>query len=136
MAKQGRPARGDREPTLPDSELEVMRMLWKYQKATARQVWTNLSEEGSRWTYATVNTLLQRLEAKGLATCDKSQMTYVYSPKVNKATVIKKRLKHLVDKLYDGESGPLVMHLLKSQKLSKDDITELQDIVEAAKTAE
>src|SRR5947207_1642361 len=61
MAKQGRPARGDREPTLPDSELEVMRMLWKYQKATARQVWSNLSEEGSKWTYATVNTLLQRL---------------------------------------------------------------------------
>ena len=134
MAKPGRPARGDREPTLPDSELEVMRMLWKFQKATARQVWTNLTEEGSKWTYATVNTLLQRLEAKGLATCDKSQMTYIYSPKVNKQVVIKKRLKHLVDKLYDGESGPLVMHLLKLQKLSKDDVRELEEIVETAKS--
>lgn len=133
MAKPGRPARGDREPTLPDSELEVMRMLWKHQKATARQVWQNLTEEGSKWTYATVNTLLQRLEGKGLANADKTQMTYVYSPKVAKQQVIKKRIKHLVDKLYDGESGPLLMHLLKSQKLSKDDIVELEDIVETAR---
>jgi BlaI family transcriptional regulator, penicillinase repressor len=133
MAKAGRPARGDREPTLPDSELEVMRMLWKFQRATARQVWTSLTDEGCKWTYATVNTLLQRLESKGLATADKTQMTYVYSPKVPKQAIIKKRLKQIVDKLYDGESGPLVMHLLKSQKLSKEDLTELQDIVEAAR---
>jgi BlaI family penicillinase repressor len=110
-----------------------MRILWRHQKATARTVWNDLHEEGSKWTYATVNTLLQRLEAKGLATSDKSQMTYVYSPKITKQQVIKKRIKHLVDKLYDGQGSPLVMQLLKNQKLSKEDLSELQGIVDAAK---
>jgi BlaI family transcriptional regulator, penicillinase repressor len=132
MAKQTQPAKV-KEPTLPDSELEVMRVLWRHQKATARQVWTDLQAEGSKWTYATVNTLLQRLEAKGLATSDKSQMTYVFAPKISKQQVVKKRVKQLVDKLYDGQSGSLVMHLLKSQKLSPQEVTEINEILDSAR---
>src|SRR5947207_1140145 len=105
MAKKSTVEKG-KEPTLPDSELEVMRILWRHQKATARQVWNDLTAEGSRWTYATVNTLLQRLEAKGLASSDKTQMTYVYAPKISKQQVAKKRVKALVDKLFDGQGGP------------------------------
>jgi BlaI family penicillinase repressor len=121
-----------KEPSLPDSELEVMRVLWKKQKATARQVWTVLRASGSKWTYATVNTLLQRLEAKNLASSDKSQMTYVYSPKISRGQVVKKRVEHLVDKLYDGKGGMLVMHLLKSQRLSDDEVSEIQRLLASA----
>ena len=114
-----------REPKLPDSELEVMRVLWRLNQATARDVWTELTSNGSKWTYATVNTLLQRLEAKGLTNCDKSNVSYVYSPKISRTQVVKKRVKDLVDKLYDGKGAPLVVHLLKSQRLSKDEIAEI-----------
>ena len=123
-----KPAKG-KHPSLPDSELEVMRVLWARGKATARQVWTDLHAEGSEWTYATVNTLLQRLEAKGLAGADKSQMTYVYSPKVTRAQVVKRRVKQLVDKLYDGKGGMLVMHLLKSQRLNAAEVSEISGMV-------
>jgi BlaI family transcriptional regulator, penicillinase repressor len=132
MAKPTK-GRGEREPNLPDSELEVMRVLWKRGKATARDVWTDLTAEGSKWTYATVNTLLQRLEAKGMATADKSAMTYVYAPKLKKEAVIKKRIKQLVEKLYDGHGAPLAMHVLRSHKLSKDDLSELKSIVSDSK---
>lgn len=119
----------DREPSLPDSELEVMRVLWKLNQATAREVWTELQKNGSKWSYATVNTLLQRLEMKELATSDKSQMTYVYAPKISRQQVVKRRVKQLVDKLYDGQGGMLVMHLLKSQRLSKDEVSEIHQIL-------
>jgi predicted transcriptional regulator len=126
----------DREPSLPDSELEVMRALWKLEKATAREVWTELHKHGSQWSYATVNTLLQRLEAKELAASDKSQMTYVYTPKITRQQVVKKRVKQLVDKLYDGKGGMLVMHLLKSQRLSKDEVSEIHQLLEGSKKSD
>lgn len=129
MAGQ-KPAREDKEPSLPDSELEVMRVLWRKGRATAREVWTALRDAGSQWSYATVNTLLQRLEAKGLAVSDKSQMSYVYSPNVSKQHVVKRRVKQLVDKLYDGQGGMLVMHLLKSQPLSKDELAEIHQLLD------
>ena len=132
MAKSVK-GRGEREPNLPDSELEVMRVLWRRGKATAREVWTDLAAEGSKWTYATVNTLLQRLEAKGMTAADKSAMTYVYQPKLKKEAVIKKRVKAMVEKLYDGQGAALAMHLLRSQKLSKDDLSEIKSIVSDAK---
>jgi predicted transcriptional regulator len=117
------------EPTLPDSELDVMRVLWRLQRATAREVLTLLHCDGCQWTYATVNTLLQRLETKGLAVSDKSKMTYVYSPKISRQQVVKRRVRHLVDKLYDGNGGMLVMHLLKSQSLSPDEVTEIRGLL-------
>jgi BlaI family penicillinase repressor len=118
-----------KEPTLPDSELEVMRVLWRKQRATARQVWSELQAAGSKWTYATVNTLLQRLETKVLAASDKSQMTYVYSPRISRQQVVRKRVEHLVEKLYDGKGGMLVMHLLKSQRLSPDEVSEIRQLL-------
>ncbi|MBX9656460.1 BlaI/MecI/CopY family transcriptional regulator [bacterium] len=131
MAKQAgnRPAK-DKEPSLPDSELEVLRVLWKKERATAREVWAELQDQGSEWTYATVNTLLQRLEAKGLAASDKSRMTYVYWPEISRSQVVKRRVKQLVDKLYDGRGSSLVMHLLKSQRLSGDEVTEIRQLLD------
>lgn len=127
-----RTSESKREPTLPDSELEVMRVLWRRSKATARDCWQDLQTAGSKWTYATVNTLLQRLEAKGLASSDKSKMTYVYSPKITRNQVVKKRVKQLVDKLYDGKGGSLVLHLLKTQRLSKEEVSEIREMLQSA----
>lgn len=125
--------RQSKEPSLPDSELEVMRVLWERNNATAREVWTDLRANGSKWTYATVNTLLQRLEAKGLAVSDKSKMSYVYSPNVSKQSVVRRRVKQLVDKLYDGQGGMLVMHLLKSQPLSKEEVAEIHQLLDSVR---
>lgn len=118
-----------REPKLPDSELEVMRVLWRRGPSSSREVWSELKTAGSSWTYATVNTLLQRLEAKGMAEADKSRMTYVYTPSVTKQQVVKRRVRSLVDKLYDGKGGMLVMHLLRSHKLSTEEMTEIRSLI-------
>lgn len=122
-------AKKDQGPSLPDSELEVMRVLWQKGKATAREVITDLRARGSKWTYATVNTLLQRIEAKGMATSDKSRISYVYSPKISRDQVIKRRVRHLIDKLYDGKGGELVVHVLKSSKLSKQEVAEISQLL-------
>lgn len=107
-----------RLPNIPDSELQVLEALWHLGKSTVREVLTHLSWAGNKWSYATVSTLLQRLESKKLVTCDKSGFAHIYKAAVGRPAVVERRLKSLIEKVYDGEPGLLVVHLLKSHSLN------------------
>ena len=76
-----------------------------------------LRAAGRQWSYATVATLLDRLETKGLVTSDRRELAFVYRPAISTQEVRQRRLTSLVDKLYQGEPGLLVLHLLKSHPL-------------------
>ena len=106
-----------RPPTIPDSELDVLKVLWDRGQATVREVLETLRAAGRQWSYATVATLLDRLESKGVVTSDRSELAFVYRPAITTQEVRQKRVNSLVDKLYQGEPGLLVLHLLKSHPL-------------------
>src|SRR3954452_17783903 len=106
-----------RPPTIPDSELDVLKVLWDRGQATVREALETLREAGRQWSYATVATLLDRLETKGMVTSDRSELAFVYRPAIAAQDVRQKRVSHLVDKLYQGEPGLLVLHLLKEHPL-------------------
>ena len=61
-----------RPPSIPDSELDVLKVLWDRGQATVREVLETLRAAGRQWSYATVATLLDRLETKGVVTSDRS----------------------------------------------------------------
>ena len=63
-----------RPPTIPDSELDVLKVLWDRGQATVREVLETLRAAGRQWSYATVATLLDRLETKGVVTSDRSEL--------------------------------------------------------------
>jgi predicted transcriptional regulator len=107
-------------PSIPDSELEVLGALWAHGKGTVREILGQLQWAGRRWSYATVSTLLQRLEQKHLVTSDKGAFAHVYKAAVSRPAVVERRLKALIEKVYDGEPGQLVVHLLQSHKLSEE----------------
>jgi predicted transcriptional regulator len=119
-----------RIPKIPDSELEVLEALWQIGSGSVRDVLTQLQWSGNEWTYATVSTLLQRLEQKGLVTCDKSGFAFVYRAAVSRPAVVDRRLEHLIDKVYQGEPGLLVVHLLKSHRLSPEHRHEVRQILQ------
>ncbi len=62
-------------------------------------------------------TLLDRLETKGLVTSDRRELAFVYRPAISSQEVRQRRVSSLVDKLYQGEPGLLVLHLLKSHPI-------------------
>jgi predicted transcriptional regulator len=119
-----------RPVTIPDSELDVLRVLWDRQQATVREVLETLRSAGREWSYATVATLLDRLETKGVVTSDRSELAFVYKPAITPQEVQQKRLKNLVDKLYQGEPGLLVLHLLKSHPLDPKQAGEVRSLLD------
>ena len=94
-----------RPPTIPDSELDVLKVLWDLGQATVREALETLRAAGRQWSYATVATLLDRLETKGLVTSDRRELAFVYRPAISTQEVRQRRLTSLVDKLYQGEPG-------------------------------
>jgi BlaI family penicillinase repressor len=119
-----------RPATIPDSELDVLKVLWDREQATVREVLETLRAAGREWSYATVATLLDRLETKGVVTSNRSELAFVYRPAITPQEVQQKRLKSLVDKLYQGEPGLLVLHLLKSHPLDAKQAGEVRAILD------
>jgi len=119
-----------RPPNIPDSELDVLRVLWDLGQATVREALETLLAAGRQWSYATVATLLDRLETKGLVTSDRSELAFVYRPAITAQEVRQKRLNSLVDKLYQGEPGLLVLHLLKAHPLDPRQAKEVRAVLE------
>ena len=119
-----------RPPTIPDSELDVLKVLWDREQATVREVLGTLKAAGRDWSYATVATLLDRLETKGVVTSDRSELAFVYKPVITAQEVQQKRLKSLVEKLYQGEPGLLVLHLLKSHPLDPKQVGEVRAVLD------
>jgi predicted transcriptional regulator len=119
-----------RPPTIPDSELDVLKVLWERGQATVREALETLRAAGRQWSYATVATLLDRLESKQLVTSDRSDLAFVYRPMISSQEVRQRRLTNLVDKLYQGEPGLLVLHLLKSHPLDAGQAKEVRAVLE------
>lgn len=116
--------------SIPDSELDVLKVLWDRGQATVREVLETLRAAGRQWSYATVATLLDRLETKGVVTSDRSELAFVYRPVISNQEVQQKRVNSLVDKLYQGEPGLLVLHLLKSHPLDPRQAKEVRALLE------
>jgi BlaI family penicillinase repressor len=119
-----------RPPTIPDSELDVLKVLWERSQATVREALETVRAAGRQWSYATVATLLDRLESKGLVTSDRSELAFVYRPAISSQEVRQRRLSNLVDKLYQGEPGLLVLHLLKSHPLDASQAKEVRAVLD------
>jgi len=121
---------GDRQYDLGEAELEVLKTLWDHGPATVREVLSHLHEHGRRVAYTTVQTLLTRLEQKGYATSNKSELAYVYRARLTRDRVTRSRLKTLVQQLYDGAAGPLVLQLIRTEQFTTKEIEELQRLID------
>ena len=118
------------EIDLGAAELEVLKALWDLEAAPVREVMNQLHQSGRRLAYTTVLTVLTRLEQKGFVRADKSGVAYVYKPKVSRAKITRSRLRSLIEQLYDGSAGPLVLQLMQQERFSEEEIAQLQKLID------
>lgn len=118
------------------TELEILRRLWNRRAATIRELTDSLYPEGGHAHYATVQSLLDRLEQKGCVTRAKRGRVNVFSATVSRAEVITGRLHELADSLCDGSLAPLLSHLVSDPRLSPEELAELAQLVERLDRAE
>jgi BlaI family transcriptional regulator, penicillinase repressor len=128
MGEQASPM-AKRDYELGEAELEVLRVLWDGGPQTVRDVMTRLHERGRKVAYTTVLTFLTRLEQKGAAASDKNGPAYTYRARVTRESVTKTRVRALLEQLYDGAAGPMVLHLIESERFTTDEINQLRKLI-------
>jgi BlaI family penicillinase repressor len=116
------------EVTISDAEWQVMNVIWDGQPMTAQEVVTGL-EGQAEWAPATVKTMLHRLVKKKVLTYEAQNNRYVYRSRVRRSDCVKQASRSFLQRVFSGESGPLIAHFLKSSKLSSQEIAELRQML-------
>ena len=116
--------------TVSEAELEVLKVLWEHSSGTVREINAILSEQGRRWAYTTVQTLLQRLESKGHVQSDKNGPAHVYRAVVSRDELLSRRLRELADQFCDGTASPLLLALVGDSRLTADEIKQLRQLLD------
>ncbi len=119
-----------------ESELTVLRILWERPGATIRQLTDVLYPRGGPAQYATVQKLLDRMEAKGYIERDRSMFVHLFSARVDRDGLIGQRLRGLAESLCDGSLTPLLTHLARVGDLSPEDRSALRAIIDGADSAD
>ncbi len=116
-------------PGLSKGEMEVARLLWQLGKATVREV-HEAFPAARKIDFTTVQTYLRRLESKGYVRARLDGRTRVYSPKVKPRTVIRETLNDLIDRLFGGETLPLMRHLIEDRGIRDEELAELKKLID------
>ena len=123
------PAKGRSErPALSKGELQVARVLWELGESTVRQVHETMPGE-RMMEFSTVQTYLRRLEQKGYVSAKMIGRTLHYKARIKPKTVIRQTVDDLVDQLFDGETLPLMRHLVEERAMSEDELEQLRQLV-------
>jgi predicted transcriptional regulator len=117
-------------PSISDTELDVLKVLWEHGPATVREVNAWLRGQGRRWAHTTVLTLLQRLQTKGYVRSDKSGVAHVFRATVSRDRLLRQRLKELSHDLCQGTATPLVLALVEGQNFTAEEIEQFRRLLD------
>ena len=114
--------------SISESEWKVMEVVWNQQTVTAADVIRALSQTG--WNHRTIRTLLSRLVEKGSISAEIRDNKNVYKPIVDRKSFIRSEGKLFAQRIFGGDVGELLVHFLREEKLTADQLQELQDALD------
>ena len=123
MKKQFKPTEG---------ELEILQVLWVNGQATVREVHENIlkyKEAG----YTTTLKLMQIMFEKGLVSRDDSSKTHIYTANVSREKTQNQFLGKMINNLFGGSSTQLVMQALGNHSPHKEELNEIQIMLDNLK---
>jgi predicted transcriptional regulator len=118
-----------KRPAVAKSELEVAQIVWERGRASVREVLDALPAR-RRLDFKTVQTYLRRLEAKGYLRKEREGRAMIYLPRVEPNRVLREVIDDFVQRLFGGESLPLVQHLIHDRGLTTQELRELRAMLD------
>jgi predicted transcriptional regulator len=116
-------------PRPTDSELAILRVLWRRGPGTVRQVHDELARRDPSG-YTTTLKMLQIMAEKGLVTRDESQRAHVYAARLAEEETQSQLVRDLLDRAFEGSAGRLVMRALESRPASAAELAEIRKLLD------
>jgi BlaI family transcriptional regulator, penicillinase repressor len=106
-----------RHPTLTPQELAIMKVVWRLESATVRDVYDTLRAQRPI-AYTTVMTMMRILEEKRFLRKTMVDRAHLYRPAKPRHQVIAAMVRDFVDRVFDGASDSLLVHLARDNRLT------------------
>jgi BlaI family transcriptional regulator, penicillinase repressor len=115
--------------TLTPQELAIMKVVWRLDTPTVRAVYEALRKTRPI-AYTTVMTMMNVLEDKGYLEKKSNGRAHVYTPTKPRHQVVGAMVRDFVDRVFDGASASLLVHLAKDSRLTERQRKAVQKIIE------
>ncbi len=114
---------------LPDSELQIMLIIWSSEKPVTR---TYIEERlgDKKLAPTTILSFLSRLEQKGFVKIDRVGKNNYYSPIIDEDTYIQNEAKSVLEKLYKSSIKKFVATLYDGKEIDNKELVELRDFLD------
>ena len=115
-----------------ESELEILAVLWANENATVRTVHEELTKTKEAG-YTTTLKLMQIMHEKGLVTRNTQSKTHIYTPALDKEKTQIQFVNKMITNLFAGSSANMVMQALGGSKTSKEELTQIEELIATLK---
>lgn len=126
------------EPSKPslilgERELDIMQALWRLgAPATVAEVHRDLEAHGHRVAYTTVQTMLNRLEAKGKVSRDAVDRAHRYQAAIAEQSMAGDAVGRVLDRFFGGSPAALASHLVASG-LDKGELDRVRKLIDSVR---
>ncbi|MGH8372340.1 MAG: BlaI/MecI/CopY family transcriptional regulator [Gammaproteobacteria bacterium] len=119
----------EREVTLSELQLAVVRVLWERGAVTTAEVQSALAPERNL-AHTTVATLLTRLEKRGVVASRRDGRQLIYRALVTESDVRRSMVSGLISSLFQGDPQALVTHLVQESEIRPGDIERMRKLLD------
>jgi BlaI family transcriptional regulator, penicillinase repressor len=117
------------QPGPTERELELLKLLWKLGPSTVTDI-RKVFPKKPKPAYNSLQTNLQAMLEKGLVKRNTDMRSHIYQAAVKREEVENSVIKDLVKRLFDGSALRLVTTALSSEKVSQEEISKLQALID------
>jgi BlaI family penicillinase repressor len=115
-----------------DQELEILKVIWQLGPSSVREVHQEMLKH-RKIAYTTVLTMMGILERKGHLKKTAGERAYLYRTAKPQAQVTAGMVKEFVNRVFNGSTKPLLVHLVEDRGISSEEFAELQGLLEQSK---
>jgi predicted transcriptional regulator len=116
---------------LTSKEEELMKVLWKLEKAFVKEIAEKLQEPKPH--YNTLSTVIRRLEDKGFVGHEAFGNTHRYFPRVKKSEYRKKFMNNAIESYFENSYKNIVSFFAKNDNISVEELKEIIEQIEKNK---
>src|SRR5262249_1928309 len=119
-------------PPLGDQQLDLLKYVADHAPITVREVAQQFGEDRGL-ARTTILTMMEKLRQKGYLMRRRDGGVWVYSPSIGKADVMQQIVQGFVERTLGGSIAPFVAYLTKTERISKEELDDLERIVRELK---
>ena len=118
-----------KELLIHDTEWDLLEALWRLERATAREVATELAEKRG-WAYSTVKTLLDRMVQKGLVAARQVGNVWEYAAAVEQLEARRSAWRRFLGSAFGGATAPALEFVARQARLTRKQREALRSLLE------